>query len=339
MEPYNHEEGNIIVACGFTEDQIEQFKKFDSPELILENCPKRFMAMQVQAACDMDKSLGLVCANTKFSKIRVPKIDKYVHPALDALVRENLKDLPTKITENYILFQFARYHYKMISMVKTFYSKKSKTVEFLENNYTKEELLLILMQAFIVKNKANMISEIIKKEKDGAKKALLATLQELMTDNNAQIEFTGKEYSDTELGITSFDEEVINREIDQNIVKEDWLKGTNVFQIHGASTECAMSTNGIELREAMDSVFNTDMYTPIEKACHVENILWNKHKHNKKNYGEEPAMLKVVIEMLTSKNQDWRHKIALHDRIARVYLFKANNITQNDVEYLVNEVF
>lgn len=335
MGPYNHDESNIVLACGMTRDEFEEYGEYSTPTLILQKCPKRFLALQLQAAINVkeDKKLTFICQNSKFRKALVPKIEKNVHPALSKIVTENAEDLIDHVTSNYILFNFAVFHHKIINALHAFYNKKSKIVEFLDNNYTKEELLLVLSYAFMIKQRTAVAEKLMKGEEEEVAKKLIKMLGE----NLNTIEFDVKEYTEEELQITPWAEEKVNRDIDQNIGNPEWLKATNIYNLFGVHSECAKTTHGIEILSGLDILFNND-YTDIERACHLENILWNVHRHNENEYTEGYAFVKMVMELNFNK-LNWRHQFALHDRVGRVLLLKQNKPTREDIMYIMQNVF
>ena len=327
MGPYNHDESNIVIACGMTRDELEEYGEYSTPTLI---------ALQLQASINVkeNKKLTFICQNSKFRKALVPKIDKNVHPALSKIVTENAEDLIDHLTSNFVLFNFAVFHYKIINALHAFYNKKSKIVEFLDNNYTKEELLLILSYAFMIKQRTAVAEKLMKGEEEDVAKKLIKMLGENLTT----IEFDGKEYTEEELQITSWTEEKVNRDIDQNIGNPEWLKATNMYNLFGVHSECAKTTDNIEILKGLDILFSSNDYTDIEKACHLENILWNVHKHNENEYTENYAFVKMVMELNFNK-LNWRHHFALHDRVGRVLLLKENKPTKEDIMYIMQNVF
>lgn len=337
MGPYNHEDGNIVKACGFTRDEIQEYSEYSTPTLILEKCPKRFLCLQVETAVDSlhDDKLKFIVQNSKFRKLQIAKISKHVHPELSKLVQENAEDLVDYVTTNLVLFSFATWHYELFTVLNSFYTKKSKAVEFLESNYTKEELLLVLSYAFLRKQKALIASKLLegKKDKDIAEK-----LMEVIGNNLADIKFEGKDYTEEELQITPWSEEKINRDIDQNVGNPEWLKATNTYNLFGAHSECAKTTTDIGIVEGLDMVFESNEYTDIEKALHLENIIWNVHKHCEKQVTGSYAIMKMIIELHANK-LNWRHHFALHDRVGRVLLLKENKPTKEDILYIIQDIY
>lgn len=343
MTPYNHDAKNIIDACGFTREEVEEFTQYSTPTLILEKCPKRFLALQVQAAVKTsdNKALNFVCQSSKLKKLQIPRtVNKHVHPRLHELVKENAEDLLETITKNIVLYSFATWHYQVIFTLDILYDKKSKSVEYIENIYTKEELLLVLAYAFLIKKKALATKMLLRDQRlfEKSGEEITSKLKEIITNELDLIRFDGKEFTDEELEITPYDDEKINREIDQNLPKDQWLKSSNIYNLYGIHTDCAKTTEGTNLIESLDMLYNSRDYTELEIACQLENLLWNIQRHNVEEFGEDNTFVKCLIEFVGNK-LNWKHQFAIHDRVGRVLLLKENKATREDILYIMQEVF
>lgn len=338
MQPYNHFAENKIEACCINESEIDVLQTANPHELL--NFDKRLLAYQaVQLIPRYKDKAAYLCSNTKFRKNNPVRVNKHVHPELNSLIVENLDNLQKAFQENLILFSFSGWHIKVIGYLQIFYNKFSKTVEFVEMNYTKEEIILLIAVSTVMRENAtkeiDKISKLKEDSKDMSIKALLKALGE--DDDVLTVTYEGKELSEEELEITSFDSDKVDRDIDQNISNELWLQGSNTAHIYGVSSDCMMTSNGLNaIKEAIQLPYN-GQYTDMEKACLLENITEGLIRAITKKYGEDILMIKMLIELQYNKT-DWRHQVIMHDRVSRVMYYRQNNMQMDDIEYIIDKV-
>jgi len=339
MQPYNHHAENKAEACFIEESAIDILQDTTDLQELL-SFDKRLLAYQaVQVIPRFKDKAAYLCSNTKFAKNNPVKVNKHVHPKLGELILENLDNLQKAFQENLILFSFSGWHIKLIGYLQIFYNKFSKTVEFVEMNYTKEEIILLIAASTVIRENATKEIEKISKLKEDSKdmsiKALLKALGE--EDDILTVTYEGKELSEEELEIPSFDSDKVDRDIDQNIGNELWLQGSNTAHIYGVSGDCMMTSDGLNaIKEAIQLPYN-GQYTDMEKVCLLENTTEGVIKAITKKYGEDTLMIKMLIELQYNKT-DWRHQVIMHDRVSRVMYYRKNNIQMDDIEYIIHKV-
>lgn len=342
MLPYNHNASTISEACAIDEDMVTQLEESTSPSELLDY-DKRILAYVAVKMIPMPKEkVKHLCNNTKFAKNNPIKVNKVVHPELHRLIVENIDSLQKTFTENLILFSFSGWHLKVIGYLQLFYNKFSKVVEFCEINYTKEELVLLIAIANLMKEKAlaqqKKIEKLTKGSKETSIKALLKALAEDEDDDKLSITYEGKDLTEEQLEIPDFNKvDKIDRDIDQNIGNPLWIQASNAPYIYGVSQSCMQSTDEMNVvTDAIKTPFN-GQYTNIEIACHMENATQNILKVVIENYGEDNAMVKLLIELQYNKT-DWRHQLIMHDRVSRVLFYKNNNISLEDIQYIIHKI-
>lgn len=338
VREYDHNNNNVIEACGLSDDVNEYIHGMDSfTDLLLKAHPRILALYLVNMVPNVNKPLHYMSSTTKFTKMPVPKVNKPVHPKFKAIVQDNIDDLPNMMNKNMLLFEHAAWHHHLLYIAMLFFPKKSKVVEFVEMNYTKEEIML--MCAAIQRGKAEVeTQEMVEKLTSD----LDSTLKELMKDTlnkiaSHSVKYEGKTYTDEQLGI-HFHDDPIDREIDQNMPSEDLTKGCRIQQIFGVSSDIADNLIGLSFQEGVDHIF-TSNYTMAEKAVIADLVIANKMRSLEKDADihEHYIIYKLWLEMMFNKS-DWRHQLVLHDRISRIQWFIDNNGTKEDLIYILDSV-
>lgn len=344
VREYNHDNDNVIEACGFDDDINDYVQSMDNITELLTKAHPRILALYlVNAMPIVNKPLHYISSSSKFRKTQVFKIPKAIHSELQSKIRENIEDLPDQMNKNILLHEFAAWHYNMLHAISMFYNKKSKTVEFIEVNYSKEEIMLLVAAAQRGKAEAefSQMAESLIKENEGLDEDMLKQIikQAIKSakEDTISIKYRGPMPSEEELGIV-YSDDVINREIDQNMPRKEWADSGKIFHVYGISEKIIDELEGSTIIDGINTIFTND-FTNIEKAAIVDLVISNKMRSLDKESDLKDIHIyyKLWIELIFNKN-DWRHQLVLHDRISRVQWFLKNNGTKDDLMYILDTV-
>jgi hypothetical protein len=331
MEPYNHEANNIYEACGIDEQSfkervkenevLEYFSVFNERELAI-------MLSSELAPMYTDDHTAIMVFARPHVKLRPFNLNR----KRNNFDIEQLVSDVQMLSDDVRINKFASWH-SWIVLSYALINRRSYAVKFIEENYSKSEIYVLMLFRHAMKMKGLELA------KDNAAE-MLKMLKMIANDSSpklAPVSFDGKVKQDEEYDILGIDDDFTDRMIVQNDPTHRLLysNANSVAQIYGVSYKSML-----DIVEECDNVkhfinrVNELKLTDIEQAVFYSSAIDSLELE--KMFCRIPITMPSLVSYYQhTNNKTWCDEMFAYDSIERVQWFLDHNVTLEDVERII----